>query len=396
MNLRGFADGPEGRTTVTAYENNPGKTFALSGTVSLTLRAGYAFGITTFDSALTPTLTGTITLTTLESIPSYHVTATAGAQASLSAPGVTVVRGATPGITVTVPDGVTLPSVPGGTCPAGSWNGSHYTTGPIVADCTVAFDQTGTPGADAGTGDAGAGDAGAGDAGAGDAGTPNHAPTLALGPSLALDTAPRFYTSLAWATVSAGPAAEASQRLAAELSVTSTTGTLTFDTPPTLDAATGTLYFATSAGTSGTATVLVTLKDDGGTESGGADTTTGSFTLRVNTPPLEHSINAKDRWKNDCMPLTPGADDIDPDDTLSIEFTSPPHHGILDCHIEVNSRGWYEFYGVTGQWNHALTCCYIPLSSTFKGLDTFTYVFRDNHGGVSGTASASLEIIEVE
>jgi hypothetical protein len=42
----------------------------------------------------------------------------------------------------------------------------------------------------------------------------------------------------------------------------------------------------------------------------------------------------------------------------------------------MTSRGWYEFYGRTGEWNHALTCCYTPLSSTFIGLDSFSYVFE--------------------
>lgn len=51
-------------------------------------------------------------------------------------------RGKTLSVTVTADTGYTLASVVGGTCPAGSWNGSSYVTGAITADCSVAFDTT--------------------------------------------------------------------------------------------------------------------------------------------------------------------------------------------------------------------------------------------------------------
>jgi len=44
--------------------------------------------------------------------------------------------------TVSANTGFTLSSTVGGTCPAGSWSGSTYTTGAVTANCTVAFTAT--------------------------------------------------------------------------------------------------------------------------------------------------------------------------------------------------------------------------------------------------------------
>ncbi len=51
----------------------------------------------------------------------------------------TVISGATQAFTVTANAGFTLSSTVGGTCATGSWSGSVYTTGPIIASCTVSF-----------------------------------------------------------------------------------------------------------------------------------------------------------------------------------------------------------------------------------------------------------------
>ena len=47
--------------------------------------------------------------------------------------------GKTAAFTVVAEAGFTLPDAVGGTCPAGSWTGSTYTTGEITADCDVQF-----------------------------------------------------------------------------------------------------------------------------------------------------------------------------------------------------------------------------------------------------------------
>jgi hypothetical protein len=54
----------------------------------------------------------------------------------------TVTAGSTQAFTVTAEANYTLRTQVDGTCPAGSWAGSVYTTGPITADCTVEFGDT--------------------------------------------------------------------------------------------------------------------------------------------------------------------------------------------------------------------------------------------------------------
>ena len=81
--------------------------------------------------------------------------------------------------------------------------------------------------------------------------------------------------------INAGPPDESGQALSFAVSVTATTGSLAFITPPTMTAS-GTLSYAPQANTSGTATVQVILSDDGGTANGGIDTSAAqTFTLSV-------------------------------------------------------------------------------------------------------------------
>jgi peptidoglycan hydrolase-like protein with peptidoglycan-binding domain len=54
----------------------------------------------------------------------------------------TIEEGSTLALTVTADSGYTLSDTVGGTCLAGSWSGSVYTTGAITADCTVSFSAT--------------------------------------------------------------------------------------------------------------------------------------------------------------------------------------------------------------------------------------------------------------
>jgi hypothetical protein len=57
---------------------------------------------------------------------------------------VSVNYGSTAAFTVTANSGYIRSSSVGGTCPAGSWSGSVYTTGAITSSCTVTFSATGT------------------------------------------------------------------------------------------------------------------------------------------------------------------------------------------------------------------------------------------------------------
>src|SRR6185503_19909266 len=82
-----------------------------------------------------------------------------------------------------------------------------------------------------------------------------------------------------------GPVAatdEAAQTLAFTAQVTGATGNLAFSTPPAIDASTGALTYHTAAITNGTATVQVTLSDNGGVANGGVNTSAvQTFTFTV-------------------------------------------------------------------------------------------------------------------
>ncbi len=100
-------------------------------------------------------------------------------------------------------------------------------------------------------------------------------------------------TVAGWAAdISAGPADEASQALT--FTLTNDNNGL-FTVQPAVDPATGTLTYTPAADAHGTATVTVTLTDDGGTADGGVDAFTDTFTITV-TP------------VNDAPSFTKGAD----------------------------------------------------------------------------------------
>ena len=76
---------------------------------------------------------------------SFTVNVTADNAAVSPSGSVTVESGKAQAFTVTANSGFTLSAVVGGNCPAGSWSGAVYTTGAIVADCSVAFSANAAP-----------------------------------------------------------------------------------------------------------------------------------------------------------------------------------------------------------------------------------------------------------
>lgn len=93
-----------------------------------------------------------------------------------------------------------------------------------------------------------------------------------------LQTVANFVTGIL-----SGPTDESGQTLTFNLTQTATTGGLTFLSAPSIDPTTGTLTYEADANSNGTATFSVTLSDDGGTASGGDDTSnTRTFTITVN------------------------------------------------------------------------------------------------------------------
>jgi gliding motility-associated-like protein len=109
----------------------------------------------------------------------------------------------------------------------------------------------------------------------------NDPPSFVKGPDQAILTNAGAQTVTGWATnLSKGPADEAAQTLT--FTVTNNNNAL-FTVQPAISP-TGVLTY-TPAGTAGTSTVTVVLKDNGGTANGGVDTfTTQTFTITVTSP----------------------------------------------------------------------------------------------------------------
>ncbi len=108
----------------------------------------------------------------------------------------------------------------------------------------------------------------------------NDAPSFVSGGNVTVNEDSGAY-SAAWATgISAGPADESTQAVA--FNVTGNSNPALFATGPAISS-TGVLSFTLAANASGSATITVTLSDNGGTANGGADTSgPQSFSITVN------------------------------------------------------------------------------------------------------------------
>lgn len=107
----------------------------------------------------------------------------------------------------------------------------------------------------------------------------NDAPTFTAGADETLSEDAGAQVVTGWATAIDDGDPGVTQVLTFDVQVS---GSLAFATAPAIDAATGTLTYETAANANGTATVTVTLRDDGGVENGGDDTSDPqAFTITV-------------------------------------------------------------------------------------------------------------------
>ena len=108
----------------------------------------------------------------------------------------------------------------------------------------------------------------------------NDAPSFTRGPDVGAPEDAGLQTVTGWATgIAAGPPDEGSQGLT--FVVTGNTAPALFATSPAVDAA-GSLSFRPAFNQSGTATITILLRDDGGTAAGGTDTSaTQTFDITV-------------------------------------------------------------------------------------------------------------------
>lgn len=207
-------------------------------------------------------------------------------------------------------------------------------------------------------------------------------------------------------------------------------------TPPDQWPVRDVFYWTSSAGR---VQVEVTLQDDGGTAGGGVDTTVKSFEIAVQHVPTAAEINIKHPWKAACIPVTFSAHDIDTDPKTTVVYPlryaplfrikSYPNEGFLTDYVSFRAPAAPvttasaatksisvplgdtvdsvpDHQSTTGSrppvpgpvspWGfYAATTCYVPMSSTFTGVDSFTYTAVDVDGNESAPASVTIEIFEV-
>jgi len=205
----------------------------------------------------------------------------------------------------------------------------------------------------------------------------NDAPTFAAGPTgiTVLEDAGTV-TRTSWASgMSRGPTNEAGQSLVFLFTTNSNPGL--FATQPSVIASSGTLSFKPAADASGTAVLTLKLKDNGGTASGGVDSsarvTVTIVVEPVNDAPVadDDSVTvAEDRATGIVVPVLTGDTDVEGSELL----------------ISAKTNGAKGTVVITGGGT-GLT--YKPLANKF-GSDTFTYTVSD--GEKTDTATVSVTI----
>ena len=159
----------------------------------------------------------------------------------------------------------------------------------------------------------------------------NDPPSFVKGPDQVVDEDAGAQAVQNWATnISAGPANESAQTVS--FTVLHNNSPL-FSVPPSLDA-TGALNYTPAPNAYGTATVTVQLKDDGGTENGGNDTSDPeTFTITVNPvddPPVAVDDAAKVSEDDPATTIDVRVNDTDVDGgPKSINSVSQPSQGTV-------------------------------------------------------------------
>ncbi len=149
-----------------------------------------------------------------------------------------------------------------------------------------------------------------------------------------------------------------------------------FSVQPAIDAA-GKLTYTPAPDKNGSATVTVTLHDDGGTANGGSDTSASqTFTITVipvNDAPVTNSLAVYTTDEDTAIinaSLTPNAYDIDKD-SLTYSVVTPPTHGTLN----LSANGSFS---------------YTP-AKDYNGSDSFTWKVSD--GNIeSNTSTVSITV----
>jgi hypothetical protein len=111
-------------------------------TLNTTVGGTCAAGSWTGNVYTTGVITSNCTVSFSSTINQYTANASGDGNESITPSSSTVDYGNKASFTVTANTGYTRDTAVGGTCPAGSWSGSVYTTGVITSNCTVSFSST--------------------------------------------------------------------------------------------------------------------------------------------------------------------------------------------------------------------------------------------------------------
>jgi large repetitive protein len=184
-----------------------------------------------------------------------------------------------------------------------------------------------------------------------------------------------------WASaISAGPANESGQTLT--FNITNNTNAALFSVAPAI-AANGTLTYTPAPNASGSATISVTLSDNGGTANGGVDTSAvQTFVINVTAV-------------NDVPSFTKGADQTVFEDAgaqtvngWATAISAGPNEAAQTVHFEVTNNSNAALFSVQPAVSAAGALSYTPAANA-NGAATITLRIRDNGGVANSGVDAS-------
>ena len=140
--------------------------------------------------------------------------------------------------------------------------------------------------------------------------------------------------------------------------------------------ATGSLSYTPVTDETGTATITVTVMDDGGTADGGVDTFSRTFVIdvdSVNTDPVafDDGDSVDENTVDNLIDVLLNDFDADGDTLTILSFTQPANGTVTD--------------------NGGSSLLYTP-DPDFDGIDTFTYQASDGNGGTSNSATVTINV----
>jgi hypothetical protein len=214
----------------------------------------------------------------------------------------------------------------------------------------------------------------------------NDAPSFDLGSDQTVVNTAGAQTVLGFATsISSGPPDESGQTLT--FALTNDDNSL-FSVQPDIDEATGDLTYTPDPSASGTATVTVELKDDGGTATSGQDTTTKTFKITVklpNSPPAAagQSVSTDE---DVAKTITLSADDPDGDAVTSFSISDGPAHGSLGSIGSINCDSQTP--------NHCTADVSYTGNTDYNGPDQFKFTASDAQAtGAAATVDITVNSV---